>query len=174
MLYGDEASFYRLPHRGRNWGKRGSGGTAQPTTPHKAGANTRRRIVAALDVHDGQVLSESGSVIGVKALCRFIRKLRRHYGAQMRLVLIWDNWPPHYHAEVLRVATAERVELLYTPTYSPWCNPIEKLWKKLRHDILRLHQKSTAWRELRDLVERFLRDLVRVNPELLRYVGLSA
>jgi len=174
VLYGDEASYYRLPHRGRTWGTRGSGGGAQPTTPHKAGANTRRRMVAALDVHDGQVLSDSASVIGVKALCRFLRKIRRHYGAQVRLVLIWDNWPPHYHAEVLRVAAAERIELLYTPTYSPWCNPIEKLWKKLRHDVLRLHQKSAAWKELRGAVERFLQDLVRANPDLLRYVGLAA
>lgn len=174
VLYADEASYYRLPHRGRTYGERRSGGNAQPTAPHKAGANTRRRIVGALDVHDGQVLSDSGSVIGVKALCRFLRKIRRHYGPEMRLVLIWDNWPPHYHAEVLRVAAAERIELLNTPTYSPWCNPIEKLWKKLRHDVLRLHQKSAAWKELRHAVETFLLDLVRVNPELLRYVGLAA
>lgn len=174
VLYADEASYYRLPHTGRNWGRRGSGGRAQPTAPHKPGANTRRRIVGAIDTYDGQVLSDSGSVIGVRALCRFLRKIRRHYSPQVRLVLIWDNWPPHYHAEVLRVATEERIELLYTPTYSPWCNPIEKLWKKLRHEVLRLHRHSHAWKELRVIVDRFLLALLYPNPDLLRYVGLAA
>jgi transposase len=173
VLYGDEASFHRLPHAGRTWHASGGGGKAQPTTPHAPGANTRRRIVGALDIFDGHVLSRTGSVIGVKALCRFLRQCRAHYGPEIRLVLIWDNWPLHYHREVLRVAQEVGIELLYTPTYAPWSNPIEKLWKKLRHDVLRLHRLSDAWKQLCQKVACYLADLQRPNPELLRYTGLS-
>lgn len=173
VLYADEASFYRLPHAGRTWHRSAGGGKMQPLAPHAPGANTRRRIVAALDVCDGQVLSQTGSVIGVKALCRFLRRIRAHYGPEMRLIIIWDNWPLHAHHEVLRVACSLGIELLYTPTYAPWCNPIEKLWKKLRHDVLRLHRLSHAWKQLCQKVADYLAELRRANPELLRYTGLS-
>jgi transposase len=173
VLYSDEASFYRLPHAGRSYGARERGGSSQPTAAHAPGANTRRRMVATLDILDGCVLSQTGSVIGVKQLCKFLRRIRRHYGPDVRLVLIWDNWPVHYHPDVLRVAQAERIELLNTPTYAPWCNPIEKLWKKLRSDVLRLHDRSGAWKQLRAKVESYLDELCRSNPELLRYTGLA-
>jgi transposase len=172
VLFSDEASYYRLPHAGRTWHASGRGGHAQPTAPHTAGSNTRRRIVATLDVHDGRVLFQTGSMIGIKALCAFLRRIRRDYGAELRLVIVWDNWPLHYHPEVLRVAGEQRIELLYTPTYAPWTNPIEKLWKKLRHDVLRLHRYSGEWKNLRSRVDRYLDKLGGANPTLLRYVGL--
>ena len=172
VLFADEASYYRLPHAGRTWHSRGGGGHAQPTAPHTAGSNTRRRIVATLDVQDGRVLFQTGSRIGIKALCAFLRRIRRHYGDELRLVIIWDNWPLHYHPEVLRVAGEQRIELLYTPTYAPWTNPIEKLWKKLRHDVLRLHRYSGNWKQLGARVDRYLGKLGGANPALLRYVGL--
>jgi transposase len=172
VLFADEASYYRLPHAGRTWHPSGRGGHAQPTAPHTAGSNTRRRIVATLDVHDGRVLFQTGSMIGIKALCAFLRRIRRHYGPELRVVIVWDNWPLHYHPEVLRVAGEQRIELLYTPTYAPWTNPIEKLWKKLRHDTLRLHRYSGDWKKLRTRVDRYLAKLGGANPALLRYVGL--
>ena len=172
VLYSDEASFYRLPHAGRTWHPQGGGGRAQPTAAHVAGSNTRRRIVATLDVHDGRVLFQTGSMIGIKALRAFLRRIRRHYGPGIRLVLIWDNWPVHHHPEILRVAAEEQIELLYTPTYAPWTNPIEKLWKKLRHDVLRLHRQSGQWKKLRARVDSYLAKLDSCNPDLLRYTGL--
>jgi transposase len=172
VLYADEASFYRLPHAGRTWQESGSGGVAQPTAVHTAGANTRRRIVGTLDVHDGRVLYQSGSMIGVKALCRFLRHIRRTYGPDVRLVIVWDNWSLHSHPDIVKVASEQRIELLYTPTYAPWTNPIEKLWKKLRHDVLRLHRHSAAWMLLRQRVDQYLAELDSLNPGLLRYTGL--
>jgi transposase len=174
VLYVDEASFYRLPHPGRTYGAIGGGGAAQPTATHTPGANTRRRMIGALDIADGLVLSQTGSAIGVKEISRFLRRIRRHFGPDVRLVLIWDNWPVHYHAEIVRVAQSQRIELLHTPTYAPWCNPIEKLWKKLRREVLWLHDRSGAWMTLRAAVEKYLADLCRPNPELLRYTGLAA
>lgn len=119
------------------------------------------------------MLSDTKTVMGVKQLCRFLGKVRRHYGPGVRIVLIWDNWRPHSHPDLLEAAAEQQIELLFTPTYAPWCNPIEKLWKKLRHDVLRLHRKSAAWKQLRSQVESFLANLERTNPELLRYTGLA-
>lgn len=173
VFYSDEASYYRFPHPGRTWAAKKGGGAGQPSAKHTAGANTKRRIVAALDARTAEVLSHSESRIGVKALGTFLRKLRRAVGTGVRVVLIWDNWPVHFHPEVNRVAEQQKIELLYVPTYAPWTNPIEKLWKKMRRDVLHLHRKSDQWKALRAQVEDFLQKLEQPNPDLLRYVGLQ-
>ncbi len=173
VLYADELTFYRRPAPGRTWHEQGSGGAAQPTADSAPGANTKRRIVAALDTTDGQVVWMSRSCIGIKPLCAFLRHLRRSYGASMELTLVWDNWPIHLHEQVRQTAREERIELLYTPTYAPWTNPIEKLWDELKDDVLRLHRLSHQWGRLRKKVERYLFDLQKPNPDLLRRVGLA-
>ena len=172
VLYADEVTFYRRPERGRNWHRRGGGGRAQPTTKQAPGSNTKRRVIGALDTVDGRVCSMSRSVIGVRALIAFLHQLRKHYGPDMELVVVWDNWPPHHHPEVLAAAAMLKIVLLNTPTYAPWTNPIEKLWDKLKDEVPRLHRLSDKWVELRKRVDRFLEGLLRPNPGLLRHVGL--
>lgn len=49
----------------------------------------------------------------------------------------WDNSSTHEDAEVEAVvrAAAGRLILLYLPTYSPWLNPIEMLWRQFRREV---------------------------------------
>ena len=174
VVFGDEMSYYRRPAPGREWHEEGRGGCMQPTAPQAPGPNTRRRIIGALDAVSGRVTSLTRSSAGVRALLKFLRQLREAYEPGMHLILVWDNWPPHHHEAVRALATELDIELLYTPTYAPWTNYIEKLWKKLRAELLRLHRLSDAWVELRRRVNQYLAALDRPNPELLRYVGLAS
>lgn len=49
----------------------------------------------------------------------------------------WDNSNTHQDAEVEAVVrgAAGRLVLLYLPTYSPWLNPIEMLWRHFRREV---------------------------------------
>jgi transposase len=49
----------------------------------------------------------------------------------------WDNAVTHQDDEVEAVvrAAAGRLVLLYLPTYSPWLNPIEMLWRHFRREV---------------------------------------
>src|SRR5215207_4672071 len=49
----------------------------------------------------------------------------------------WDNSSTHEDNEVEAVvrAAAGRLVLLYLPTYSPWLNPIEMLWRHFRREV---------------------------------------
>ena len=88
-------------------------------------------------------------------------------------MLAWDNWPIHYHERVVATAAAQQIELLFLPTYAPWTNPIEKLWRKLKQELLYLHRKADARLELKASIGTFLDNLALPNPALLRYVGLG-
>ena len=49
----------------------------------------------------------------------------------------WDNATTHKDDEVEAVirGAAGRLVLLYLPTYSPWLNPIEMLWRHFRWEV---------------------------------------
>jgi transposase len=49
----------------------------------------------------------------------------------------WDNASTHEDDEIEAVvrAAAGRLVLLYLPTYSPWLNPIEMLWRYFRKEV---------------------------------------
>ena len=51
--------------------------------------------------------------------------------------MAWDNAGTHEGDEVEAVlrGAAGRLVLLYLPTYSPWLNPIEMLWRHYRREV---------------------------------------
>lgn len=53
------------------------------------------------------------------------------------IYVAWDNATTHEDDEVEAVlrAAAGRLVLLYLPTYSPWLNPIEMLWRHFRREV---------------------------------------
>ncbi len=53
------------------------------------------------------------------------------------IYVTWDNASMHQDQEIEAVvrAAAGRLVLLYLPTYSPWLNPIEMLWRYFRRMV---------------------------------------
>ena len=53
------------------------------------------------------------------------------------IFVAWDNFTAHQDGEVEAVvrSAAGRLVLLYLPTYSPWLNPIEMLWRHFRREV---------------------------------------
>jgi putative transposase len=53
------------------------------------------------------------------------------------IYVAWDNVNTHEDDEVEAVvrSAAGRLILMYLPTYSPWLNPIEMLWRHYRREV---------------------------------------
>jgi putative transposase len=53
------------------------------------------------------------------------------------IYVAWDNASTHEHDDVEAVVrgAAGWLVLLYLPTYSPWLNPIEMLWRHFRREV---------------------------------------
>ena len=81
--------------------------------------------------------------MGVTKLRRFLAKIRAAYPGPP-IHLVWDNWPVHAHPEVLARAAELDIEVPWLPTYAPWLNPIEKLWRWLTQDLLHHHRLAGA------------------------------
>ncbi|WP_201391062.1 transposase [Ktedonobacter sp. SOSP1-85] len=61
----------------------------------------------------------------------FLRQIDQAYPQSEKIYVIMDNWSIHQHQEIKAVLdTLPRLEGVWLPTYAPWLNPIEKLWRK--------------------------------------------
>lgn len=150
LLFLDERGYTRWPEAARDWA------AVAPTPPplaRRAGPNNQQgRTVGALNALSGQVTYLDGYIV---------------------LYVVLDNWSIHRHPEVLAaLALYPQVELVWLPTYAPWLNPIEKLWRWLRQGVLNLHRQADDWAGLRQHVHEFLDQFVEGSQELLQYVGL--
>lgn len=171
LLYADELSFYKRPtlSGGGTFYPRGE----EPTFEQVASYNTRHRVGAALDAITGRVVWVDDKVVGVEALCLLLSKIRQTYGEDRTILLVWDNWHIHYQEKVAATATEMGIGLLWLPTYAPWTNPIEKMWRWLKQEHLHNHHLATEFDTLKERVRQFLERFAQGSDQLLRYVGLS-
>ena len=197
VLFQDEMTYERHPGVADADALRGHD---QPLARRSHARATTRRIAGALDACTGRVIVRYASTIRIPTLIRFYEQIAAAYADQPTLIyVVQDNWPVHYHPDVLarlipqtwafprslpqnwpttpRKTWPEEarlpIRIVPLPTYASWTNPIEKLWRWLRQDVLHLHRLADDWGGLQALVTQFLDQFAAGSRELLRYVGLS-
>ena len=97
---------------------------------------TRRYGLGAVDWHTGQtvvIIRRRKRRREVAELLQVLLDRRPHE----RVYVAWDNSTTHQDDEVEAVlrGAADRLVLVYLPTYSPWLNPIEMLWRQFRREV---------------------------------------
>lgn len=170
LVFLDEMGYSRWPEPAATWAARAP--AAVPRT-EPAGTHQQWRIIGALNALTGRVDYLDGYIVGRATVIAFYQQLVQVYPDATRIYVVQDNWSIHRHEEVL--ATVQQlppIEPVWLPTYAPWLNPIEKVWRWLREDVLNLHRVADDWPELRQRVHRFLDQFATGSQALLHYVGL--
>jgi DDE superfamily endonuclease len=194
FLYLDEFSYYRQPSLARAYEATGH---EQPLAQRSYRPNTRFRGIGALNAITGQVTYRQRSKINLPTLAAFLTTIRLDYPDAEEIYIVLDNWPVHFHPDVLVYLQPQDfpwpprmpptwpttsaiqpdgeplpIQFLCLPTYASWLNPIEKLWRWLKQDVLHLHRLSNDWQVLKQLVLDFFDPFCDGSTELLTYVGL--
>jgi transposase len=166
-LFLDEFGYRRWPEVAPTWG-------LERAVAQRAGNNQQWRTIGALNALTGQVSYLDGYIVGRQQVMQFYAQLDHTYPGVDLLYVIQDNWNIHTHPEVLTaLARYPRIQPVWLPTYAPWLNPIEKLWRWLRQDVLKLHRWVAAWPQVKQRVRDFLAQFAQGSQELLHYVGLA-
>ena len=155
VLFLDEMGYFRWPDAATDWAE-----VAPAKAPEavRAGPNNRQqRLIGALNARTGQVNYLENYVVGRKQVIAFYGRLNQIYAQARHIYVIQDNWSIHQHPDVVTaLAEFPRLEPVWLPTYAPWLNPIEKLWRWLRQDVLKLHRLAGDWAALHQRVRAFL------------------
>ena len=171
ILFMDEMGFYRWPQPACDWGLLAP---ASEPCAHRAGPNNQQwRIIGVLNALTGQVNYLDNYIVGRQKVIEMYHYVDALYQNLQRIYVVQDNWSIHSHPDVLEaLENFPKIEPVWLPTYAPWLNPIEKLWRWLRQDVLKMHRLAADFEESRSRVRAFLDQFKDGSPELLRYVGL--
>jgi hypothetical protein len=156
------------------------------------------RIAEALNAYTAQVSYMQAAHFSIPKLVEFYQHVRQDFPQATLLYMAQDNWPIHFHPDVLAALQPQRyqwdrhipahwpqepsakakfldlpIQVLSLPTYASWTNPIEKLWRLLKQEVLHLHRFEDDWVGLKQAVHEFLDQFDQESHYLLRYVGLS-
>jgi hypothetical protein len=170
LLYEDEASLYRQPSQASLFCLRGK---LQPKMPCSCSANTVMRVAGFLNACSGAVHFWDGSKITAGKIAKCLKEISITYAHSEKIYIVMDNWPVHFHPKVMKViAENPKLQILRLPTYAPWLNPIEKLWRLTKQSVVHAHGMSNDFNKFKQVVRSFLTKPTTHPEALLRYVGL--
>jgi transposase len=92
--------------------------------------------IGAVNYHTGESVVQFHRGIRRQEIVQLLQALLEKH-PRGTVYVAWDNGSQHEDDEIEAVvrAAAGRLVLLYLPTYSPWLNPIEMLWRHFRREV---------------------------------------
>jgi transposase len=141
LYFQDEIDLNLLPGILRCWTRRGS--QRKIMTP---GLNQKRYGFGAVDYVSGRTIHRIEEHKDSAAFCAFVEQFMQtvigspNYHGQ-KIVLVIDNFRIHHSKKTLEFLQkyTDQLLLFALPTYSPWLNLIERLWKHLRRKVTHNH-----------------------------------
>jgi putative transposase len=102
-------------------------------TPHQS---YKRYGIGGVNYHTGETVVIVRRRKRRSEIAEFLKLLLEKH-PQETIYIAWDNANTHEDDEVEAVVrgAAGRLILMYLPTYSPWLNPIEMLWRHYRREV---------------------------------------
>lgn len=100
------------------------------------GQNNRYYGIGAVNYHSGETVVQVRKHKRRREIAQLLEQLLLKHPTAT-IFVAWDNANTHQDDEVEAVVrgAAGRLVLLYLPTYSPWLNPIEMLWRHFRREV---------------------------------------
>ena len=198
LFYLDELTYELHPTTDADWSPAGE----QPTAQRGTCGQRQGRLLAAMDAEGGRLFYRQKPSVGREKLTDLYREMTETYRGE-RLWVVQDNTPFHFHTDVLWDLEAQvwprahpafeyarpskwpdpidaamadgelTVQLVPLPTYASWLNPIERLWRWLKQEVLHLHPFAGNWKKLKRGVRNFLERFAEGSEAILEYTGGS-
>jgi putative transposase len=115
-------------------------------------------LFAALDVANGQIISQCKPRHRHQEFLAFLRHVDANVPADLDLHLIVDNYATHKHPKVRAwLARRPRFHMHFTPTYSSWLNQVERWFGLITQRAIRRGSFDSV-ADLRRRIEKFVED----------------
>ena len=166
FYYADEFNLSWFPTLRAMWSPKGQ--QVMIPTP---GQPKKHYGIGAVNYHTGETVVLVRRRKRRREIAELLQTLLDKHPGQT-LYVAWDNASTHEDDEVEAVvrSAAGRLVLLYLPTYSPWLNPIEMLWRHFRREVTHCEIFETV-RALLDAARDFFHRYNQTPNKTLSIIG---
>lgn len=123
-------------------------------------------ILAALDLHTGEVIANVELRHRSVEFIALLRRLDEHYPSEAVIRVVLDNHSAHISRETMAYLASRpgRFEYVHTPKHGSWLNLVESTFSKMARSFLR-HIRVTSLDELK---RRILKGIDEMNAHPVR------
>lgn len=126
---------------------------------------TRININGAVDIHRMHVVATQSEMTNSQAIIRLLKKIEKRTKVKGTIHLILDN-ARYHHALILKdFIKGSRFKLHYLPPYSPNLNPIERLWKFMKGEVIK-NQYYEKIKDFKKAITQFFQYFSRYRHRL--------
>lgn len=124
-------------------------------------------ILAALDLHTGEILANVELRHRSVEFVALLRRLDEHYPRQAVIRVVLDNHSAHISKETMAYLASRpgRFEYVHTPKHGSWLNLVESAFSKMARSFLR-HIRVASLDELK---QRILKGIDEMNAHPVRF-----
>jgi len=139
-----------------------------PTYGHHASVT----LFGTVEAGTGEVVTTTASSAKKEAFITFLQHLLKKYEGKF-IVMVTDNAPIHKSQIVTDFMEEHADSLLFVhlPPYSPNLNPIERLWKWLKQQVIanKFHPTKAS---IEESIESFLTEIAQMPQAVLQRLGI--
>ena len=133
------------------------------------GANAKRVLFGAINVRTGHRVVLKRRRAGGAEAREFFTELRRRYRAWGTICLLLDRASGHTDGKTQALAAKLNIELFWLPKHAPELNPMDQLWRPMKHYVA-ANRQAEMIDQLADDAEAWI---LRLSPqEACRKAGL--
>jgi len=169
FYYADEFNISWHPTLRAMWSPKGQ--QVMIPTP---GQPKKHYGIGGVNYHTGETVVLIRKRKRRREIAEFLQTLLDKHPHQI-VYITWDNFTAHEDDEVEAVVrgAAGHLVLLYLPTYSPWLNPIEMLWRHFRREVTHCELFETV-KALLAATRNFFDRYNQLTDRVLSIIGSNA
>jgi len=124
-------------------------------------------ILAALDLHTGQIIANVELRHRSREFIALLRRLDAHYPSNAVIRIVLDNHSAHISKETMTYLASRpgRFDYIHTPKHGSWLNLVESVFSKMARSFLR-HIRVASLDELK---QRILKGIDEMNAHPVRF-----
>lgn len=196
VIYFDELQYYRNPETAQQWGAQGNQPTVDRAACSKYGWS--RHVLCAVDIQTGELFWKHDSSFDRFTYLELYEQLAESYPQASRISVVQDNHPVHFHVDVFEPLEPQQwpwefyhpshwtdpnpvaresgelpIQVTPLPTYASWLNPVERIWRDLKRQVLYMHDNARDVDELKRKVDAYLESLEADRSRVLQTTSLA-
>ena len=149
------------PHMTSGWIEKGK--TFEVKT--NSGWRKRVNIFGAINIDTLESVVRTYKTIDALSVCDVLKKIRAKHSKDVRIHFILDGAGYNRSEDVTDLALELNINLVYLPSYSPNLNPIERLWKLMKKNVM-ANRYYDDYDDFKNNLSQFFRNLRHSRDEL--------